>query len=155
MKVQELYLCFCSSSHSHRIVLSQYCEHLLSHSKCDTIPSVQSSACNWFITTHYIDILIIFLRNRDKILGIHFQAVERYEHDIVLEMFRYLLHTPTEESISLVCIFIIVIWNAFLICKAIADLVPLPRNSWAKPQSPEYRIEWEKTLFMQVLLKYW
>jgi len=88
-------------------------------------------------------------------LGIHFQAVERYEHDIVLEMFRYLLHTPTEESISLVCIFIIVIWNAFLICKAIADLVPLPRNAWAKPQSLEYRIEWEKTLFMQVLLKYW
>lgn len=42
------------------------------------------------------------LRNRDKILGIHFQAIERYEHDIVLEMFRYLLHTPTEESISLI-----------------------------------------------------
>lgn len=42
------------------------------------------------------------LRNKDKILGIHFQAVERYEHDIVLEMFRYLLQTPTEESISLI-----------------------------------------------------
>lgn len=42
-------------------------------------------------------------------MGIHFQAIERYEHDIVLEMFRYLLHTPTEESISLVGILFIVI----------------------------------------------
>jgi len=55
-------------------------------------------------------------------LGIHFQAIERYEHDIVLEMFRYLLHTPTEESISLVGILLLSCEMRFsfclLICKA-------------------------------------
>ncbi|XP_052104263.1 uncharacterized protein LOC127737516 [Mytilus californianus] len=38
----------------------------------------------------------------DKLLGIDYQAVKCYPHEIVLEMFKYLLYPSTEEFISLI-----------------------------------------------------